>query len=221
MFSPGAVYPAAGTTLVLALLLPVSSAAADDHPYRTEALAGTYRYNPAEPKPEPGPAPAVAEPAGRPRKRVVNPAERLPEKAPPPSTPPIGSATLTADGTLVFPKMSVNAPKPKLPATLPQLYVRPPVRKDLGDGDPFETPAGRAARLIKTYYTPGEQKLAKWTLNSVGGWAVRDAAINDTAAQLNDIATLLDLSVALGIETPEEQKKLRNEYMRALAEKPR
>jgi hypothetical protein len=224
MSFPGAVPPAASTKLVLALLLPAAAAAssADDHPYRTQALASTYRYDATHPQPEPAPEPvAVEPPAGRPRKRVVNPAERLPAETPGLTPPvPIGSATLAPNGTLVLPKMSVNVPKPQLPAALPQLYIRG-LERNVGPGNIFETPKGRSERLRKKYFSPTEEGLGKLLLNSVGGWAAREEAIYYSSEQLNDLAYLLDLSLAAGTETPEEQKKLRAEYYRLLATKPR
>ena len=219
----GAVSLAASTSLVLAFLLPAAAAAssAGDHPYRTEALAGNYRYDTAAPKPEPAPEPVAIESAGRPRLRVTNPAERLPAETPG-LTPavPIGSATLATDGTLVLPKMSVTGPKPKMPAALPQLYIRG-LAQNVGPGDAFETPKGRSERLRKKFFTPTEAGLGKLLLNSVGGWAAREEASYYSSGQLNDLASLLDLSLAAGTETPEEQKKLRAEYYRLLATKPR
>ena len=192
---------------------------AEDHPYRTQALAGTYHYDPAAPKAEPAATTSAAEPAGRPRKRLPNPAERLPNAIP--VSQPVASATTPApNDTLVLPKMTVPGTKPKLPASLPQLHVSSPVR-NVGEGNPFETPKGRIERLIKKYYTTTEQGLAKLTLNSVGGWAARDAAINDSTEQLNDLAYLIELSLATGLEAPEDQKEIRAEYYRLVAMKPR
>jgi hypothetical protein len=215
----GTASPAASMTLVLALLLPTATSAAD-HPYRTQALAGTYRYDRTPPEPEPVPEPAANAPAGRPRKRVANPAERIPEIIPAPTSAPIGSATLAPDGTLMLPKMSVTGLKPKTPAPLPQLYIRG-LAQNVGPGHAFETPKGRSERLRKKFFSPTEEGLGRLLLNSVGGWAAREEAIYYSTDQPTDLAYLLDLSLAAGIESPEEQKKLRAEYYRLLATKPR
>lgn len=217
MFFPGAVSASAGTTFVLALALPVSASALD-HPYRTQALAGAYRYDPAAPKPEPVVEKPAAEPAGRPRRRVSNPAERIPDAKP--RAAAVASPTLYPEGTLVLPKMTVPGVKPPASARLPQLHTKAPVR-NVGEGHIFETPKGRIERLIKKYYTTNEQGLGRLLLNSVGGWAARDAAINDSTSQLNDLAYLIELSLAAGLESAEEQEEIRAEYYRLLATKPR
>lgn len=217
MSSPRAL-PLAGTLVVL-LLLPARNFAANGerlHP----AVAEEYHYDTtsAQPK-EPAPAPAPVEPAGRTRKRVADPAARIPD-ATPAQAAPMASATIAPDGTLVLPKMSVTTPKAPLPAPLPQLYIRGPVQ-NVGPGHAFETAKGRSERLRKKHFTVTEQALGKLTLNSVSGWAAREEAIYYSSEQLNDLAYLLDLSLATGTETPEEQKKLREEYFRLLATKPR
>ena len=214
----GAASPAASTTLVLALLLPGAAVAEDDHPYRTQALAGAYHYDTTLPKVEPvveKPAEAP-EPAGRPRKRVPNPAERIPEAGPPPVSAPVGSATLGANGTLMLPKMVVPGAKQKLPPPLPLVYVRHPV-KNVGKGHAFETPAGRRARLINKYYTASDQRVAKLLGNSLAA----SAESNEAAEELNHLAYLIELSLAAGSETPEEQKAIRDEYYKVLYTPPR
>jgi hypothetical protein len=213
----GAVPAAASTTFVLTLL-SAAALAADEHPYRTQALAGRYRYDAAAAQiPQIAETPVV-ESAGRPRRRVSNPAQRIPEATPAPAS--VESAAIAPDGTLVLPKMTVPAVKPRAPARLPQLHVMTPVR-NVGEGDAFETPKARLARLTKKYYTTNEQALGRLLFNSVGGWAGRDAAINDSTEQLNDLAYLIELSLAAGLESAEEQKEIRAEYYRLLATKPR
>lgn len=209
----GPTYPTARTTLVLVLLLPVAGEAGD-HPYTTRALANSFRYDAAAPSPKPAePATAPAEPAGRPRKRVADSGERIASETP--ATALVASPTLSANGTLMLPKMIVPGAKPRTPSALPLVHVRSPV-KEVGKGHPFETPAGRRARLIDKYYTGSEKRIAKLLFNPLGGSA--EAA--ETAEQLNHLAYLIDLAAAAGLETPEEQQDLRASYYELLGPKP-
>ncbi len=223
MSPPGAASSAASTTLVLAFLLP-GSVPAETSPYTRAAIAGEYHYDPAaheakpvEPAPPPAPTVEVA-PAGRPRPRVADPDEHISEGTL--VLVPAGVAALDGQGTFVLPKMTVPGAKPKQPAALPQFYINRGV-KNVGNGSMFETPAARRERLLNKYYTPFEQKFNKLLLNRIGAWGARDESIYYSSEQLNDIAYLIDLSLAAGTESPEEQKKIRAEYFRALAEKPR
>ena len=232
MYPPGAASRAVSSTFVLVLLLPGSTrAATSEHTH--EAIVGKYHYDPAAVTAKPAaasapPSASVTEPPppGQSRPRVANPAERIPEQVPSLTPPPVGSATLTASGILTLPKMVVPGAKEKLPPILPQIFVRRPVR-NVGKGDSFETPAGqrvgletsagRRARLNNKYYTPAEQKIAKLLHNS--GAAAAEAA--ETAEQLNDLAYLIELSLAAGLESPEAQKEIRAEYYNLIADKPR
>ena len=199
--------------MAIVLVFRVPASAASNHPRLAGAMAEAYRYDDAPPQPAPAPEAPAAEPAGRPRKRVENSGQRIPGQMP--ATAPVGTATLTANGTLMLPKMVVPGAKGKLPASLPLLYVRGPVR-NVGEGDAFETPAGRRARLVDKYSTASEKRMAKVLSNSLAGSA--EAA--EAAAQLNDLAYLIELALAAGLETPEEQKDIRAAYYQLLAPKP-
>jgi hypothetical protein len=83
----------------------------------------------------------------------------------------------------------------------------------------LETSAGRRARLNNKYYSPSEQKITKLLGNSGTAAAAAEAA--ETAEQLNDLAYLIELSLAAGLESPETQKKTRAEYYNLIADKPR
>lgn len=209
----GAASPAASTTLVLALLLPVT-VEADEHPYTTRALANSFHYDPTAPPPAPAePKSAPSAPAGRPRKRVEDAGARIASEIP--ATAPAGSATLAANGTLVLPKMTVPGARPKTSSPLPLVHVRGAI-KNVGKGHPFETPAGRRARLIDKYYTKSEQRIAKLLFNPLGG----SAETAEAAEQLNHLAYLIDLAAAAGLETPEDQKDLRSSYYELLGPRP-
>lgn len=202
----------------LAVLYPAIGAATEGTVSR-EPIAGLYRYDAAAASPAnpTGANAAAADPtsAARPRRRLADPALRIPEAIPGAVEP----APTNPPPTLVLPKMVVPGPREKPPPPLPQLHVTTPVRNL--PATPFESRSARSARLVNKYYTPAEQLLGRLLFNPVRRWAARDEAIAAAAEQLNDIARLIELSRAAGLETPGEQKEIRAEYFRALAERPR
>lgn len=141
---------------------------------------------------------------------------------PAPNTVPAASPTapLARDGIVILPTMTVEGVRPK---PRPRLHIREPV-KNL-PGNPFETPESRRARLVQKHFTPLEQALGRIKLPLIGqsleSRAAQLEAIEAAALQLNDIADLLELSLLLGLESPEEQKALRKEFLKASQDRPR
>ncbi|MEJ1972179.1 MAG: hypothetical protein WDM96_06825 [Lacunisphaera sp.] len=206
---------------MLVLLLPGSALATTTSASLHAAIVGNITTIRRRTRPSPlRPQSRRADPAspGQPRPRVADPAERIPARTI--VLAPAGTATLDAHGTLVLPKMSIPGVKDQAARTLPQFYINRAGEKRRRRQQ-FRTPAARSERLLNKYYTPFEQKLNKGLLNPVKSWGARDESIAYSAEQLNDIAYLIELSLAAGIETPEEQKKTREEYYKALADKPR
>jgi hypothetical protein len=214
--------------MALALLLP--AVAADAAAAKSNPITEGYHFAPG-----PAPAPVVAPPAenvppadatspGRqPRKRVQDPAQRLPEVAidaslsATPPAPAAPAARVPAPGTLELPKITVTGEKEKPPRPLPQLHVGAPV-KDMPTPE-WESPEGRRARLVQKHFTALEQKLnsQQW----LEARAAHEEAIDSVAAELNRIATAIDLSALLGVDDPDAQKALRAEFLRAFNDRPR
>ena len=144
-----------------------------------------------------------------------------------PGTVPAGAPVAAPDnkGVLVLPKMTVNGQKEK-PLSLPRIFVQPPARKVDEPADPnWETPEGRAARLVQKHITSFDKTLNGHSLPLIGTTIEAKAkaaeAREASAKQLNSIADLLELSAALGLDDPAEQKRLRAEYQNALLDRPR
>ena len=191
--------------VALALLGFVPFAAAD-----TDAPAPKETATPATP----------ARPAPRPQKRLSDPYARLPEvKIVPGAAPAAPVAAPENKNLFVLPKMTVNGNKGKVP-TLPRIFVQPPVRNVPEPYMPeYETPEARAARLAQKHIPPLQQKLnGKHASESK---ALAAEAREQSAKQLNSIADLIELSAALGLDDPAEQKRLRAEYQNALLDRPR
>lgn len=155
----------------------------------------------------------------RPLKRLSDPYARLPAvKIVPSAVPAAPAAVAESKNVFVLPKMTVNGEKEKRPA-LPHLFVQPPVKKVEEPADPnWETPAARSARLVKKHIGSFEQAING---RAAAGKAAAAEAREHAAKQLNSIADLLELSAQLGLDDPEEQKKLRAEYQNALLDRPR
>ncbi len=162
--------------------------------------------------------PAKATP--RPIKRVSDPALRLPEvKIVPGAAPAAPAATPENKEVLVLPKMTVNSARDKT-ISLPRLFVAPPLKKVEEPLDPnYETPAGRSARLVKKHVSPLFESLNGNKASAAK--AAEAEAREQSAKQLNSIADLLELSAALGLDEPAEQKKLKAEYDNLMADRPR
>ncbi len=190
----------------LALFGFASSAAADTDP-------------PPAPVKEAAPPEKSARPTPRQIKRLINPYARLPEVKLVPGAAPAAATTAPENKNLfVLPKMTVNGEKEEPPA-LPHLFVPPPVKNVEEPADPnWESPAGRSARLVQKHIGTFEQKING---RAAAGKAAAAEKREHAAKELNTIADLLELSAQLGLDDPEEQKKLRAEYMNALLDRPR
>lgn len=215
--------PVACSGIALALLLPVvASAGASAAP--ANPLTEAFRYNPA-PDPDALPLGIVppAPAASRTRKRLQDPAARLPEVVIDPAAPvsvataaPATPATpAPPPETFVLPKLTVTGKKEK-PPTLPRVHVDAPV-KNL-PAPKFESPSARAARLVQKHFTASERKFGG---KSLFGRAFQREAAEVAAFDLNRIAAAIELSAELGLEDVESLKKLRAEFFKAYYERPR
>ena len=211
--------PVAVATLVLLCLASAASAGT----YTDLAVRdGMPKYDPqALAKEPPKETPAPVNP--HPLKRLSDPYARLPEVKIVPGAPVTAPTVTSANkGTLVLPKMTVNGQKEKAPP-LPRIFVQPPARNL--PAQPFESPAARNARLVQKHINPFDQLLNGHPLPLIGGSLLAKAEAAEarevSATQLNNIADLLELSLLAGTETPEEQKKLRAEYLNLMADRPR
>jgi hypothetical protein len=216
--------PVACLGIALALLLPVvASAGAPAAP--VNPITEGFRYHPA---PDPDAIPlGIAPPAhaaSRTRKRLQDPAARLPEvliapaaaalvPASPPATPQTPAPPAE---TFVLPKLTVTGQKEKPPA-LPRLHVDAPV-KNLPTPE-WESPEGLRARLVQKHFTAREQKLH--SRKYLEARAAHMEAIESAGLQLNRIASAIELSALFGLEDPEAQKALQAEFLRAFYDRPR
>lgn len=211
--------------LLGAMSAPLACGESRSSPEVSQAVrAGFPAYTPPiSPEGETIP-PASDRPAPRPLKRLSDPYARLPEKKLPP-TPNVSATPTTGDNPapsgegrdkVVLPKMTITGKKdPSRP--LPTLHVPAPLR-DL-PADPFETPDARRARLIKKHLAPLEARLLGPA--AAASRAEEREAIASATTELNDIAALLEISAAAGLDSPEEQKRLHAEYYRAYYGRPR
>lgn len=157
------------------------------------------------------------DPSAYEKARTEKETKATPKNAPAPipetstAAPATSAAVPPSDGVLALPKVTVRSnerPIKRLPR------IDPPARplKDL-PGEPFESAAGRDARLLNKHLTKLEQKL----INFLGGSAVAEARAAEArlqkAAQMNDLASSLELQEAAGRD-PEEIRKLRAEYLK-------
>jgi hypothetical protein len=177
----------------------------------------------AKDSPATGEKPARVTP--RPLKRLSDPYARLPEVRIVPGALPAPAAAPENKGLFILPKMIVNGEKGKAPG-LPRIFVQPPARKGEEPADPnWETPEGRAARLVRKHITSLDKTLNGHALPLIGttieAKAKQAEAREAAATQLNSIADLLELSAQLGLDDPAAQKKLRAEYQNALLDRPR
>jgi len=218
---PKPALPAA--TMALAFLPLTSTAGTTSEEVSQTIRSGLPHYDPTAPKPAEA-APVPAPRAVHVLKRVSNPGARIPQEVPKPAEPVVAGESAkptTIRGVLELPKMTVNGEKAPPPLTYPRLYVPEVQNHSAAAAAPFESPAARDARLVKKHFSPFEQAFNRLLGNSLVGLARQEEARQYSATQFNDIAELLELSLLIGNETPAEQKKLRGEYLDALAARPR
>ncbi|HWA27270.1 MAG TPA: hypothetical protein VG734_16575 [Lacunisphaera sp.] len=153
------------------------------------------------------------------RRPVVAAAQETPKEATPHPAPPPASV---ATPTINLPKMVVEGTREKV-KPLPRQRIAPPAR--VTKQEPWESPEGRAQRLVQKHITPLDKALNGQRLPLVGVTLV-DRAKQKEAAEtaerdLNDVADVLDMLVLTGLDTPEELKALRAEYWKAYYNRPR
>ena len=217
--------PVTCSGIALALLLPVVAFAGEPAAPVNPITEG-FRYKPL---PDPDALPLGIAPsapaASRTRKRLQDPAARLPEVTIDPAVPASASTPSAATSpapvppasaeTFVLPKLTVTGQKEKPPA-LPRVHVNAPV-KNL-PAPKFESPSARAARLVQKHFTASERKFGG---KSLFARAVQREAAAVAAGELNRVATAIELSAALGQEDAEALEKLRAEFLKAYYERPR
>lgn len=159
---------------------------------------------------------AVADEAKRTADRRAD-AWRRAEQAPPVEAPrpkidPPDSKVLE------LPKVTVRSnvePIKRLPRAIPY----PPPVKNL-KFEPFETPAGRDARLVKKHLTKVEQALISFFGGSPVGVAREAESLAQKAADMDELANSLELQEAAGRD-PDDIKKLHAEYLKLYYSGPR
>lgn len=138
-----------------------------------------------------------------------------------PAVPP--KATTAEGAVLILPAITVEGKTGKPREALPRLAIPAPARAL--PPEPFETPQVRRARLVRKHFTELEQALNRRVIPLLGVSLEARAASRESAEsaarQLNDITDNLELAVALGLESEEEQKALRAELKRLHSGRPR
>jgi hypothetical protein len=207
MFAPAGLPPLPAllvATAGLALLTPLAADPASRGERLQVIKSGRRSYDPLPPKPPPAPSartnePRTAEPARR--EAPINETKREP-----------------GDGIYDLPKVTVR-PSTKPIKRLPRTDPPGPPRKDL-KAEPWETATGRDARLVQRHLSKVEQKL----IPLLGGSAIATArdieARKQKAAEMDDLASSLEIQEAAGRD-PEDIKKLRAEYMKLHYSGPR
>lgn len=196
--------PSCALVVALALSLPGDSPAAATRQERTQVIkSGLPAYDPAIR------AQALADAEKKKADRIADAWRRAEQASPanPPGPKPEGPAP----NILELPKVMVRskvAPVKRLPRTTPY----PPPIKDLKP-EPFETAAGRDARLVKKHLTKVERTLISFFGGSPVGVAREAESLAQKAAAMDELAGSLELQEAAGRD-PEDIKKLRGEYLR-------
>lgn len=202
-----------GTGVFLCLwgLLPVAAAGPSEH-LRDVILSGVEKYDPAIRKAH------LESQSSRESASASSPRRRSTAV---PSEPT--KASSTDEPVLILPVIVVEGKTDKQPVALPRLKVPAPARNL--PTQPFETLEVRRARLVKKHFTNFEQALNRRTIPLVGqsleARAAKMESRESAALQLNEIADNLELAVALGVESEEEQKELRAELLRLYYGRPR
>ncbi|HTL67477.1 MAG TPA: hypothetical protein VL200_07440 [Lacunisphaera sp.] len=124
--------------------------------------------------------------------------------------PPLGGPAVVNEKPIELPKMEVHATYPRF-KPVPRIRAEKPLQ-DI-PADPFESRAGRDARLIKKHSSKLEQIIDRIPL--IGGGLlgkVREAEAREQKAKtMNEVADALEWDQALGHD-PAEIKKIRDEY---------
>jgi hypothetical protein len=212
---PGMTLPAGVSTFrtlaaAVTLLAPLATDAASREERLQVIKTGRRAYDPLPPKTPP--APPVQTDEQR-RAEAWRRAEQAANEAPltkPPRAP--------GDEIYDLPKVTVR-PTTKPIKRLPRTEPHAPPRKDL-KAEPWETAAGRDARLVQRHLSKIEQKLIPLLGGSAVGTASGIEAQKQRAAEMDELASSLEIQEAAGRD-PEEIKKLRAEYKRLHYSGPR
>jgi len=208
----GPSFPVFFSATALVLLAPLELPAADTRDEVKQAIrTGFPRYDPAVYEK------AQAERAARSAPR--NTPAPLPETKPAASAAPVAPAAPSPDGKILeLPTLTIRAdrdpPKslPRTSAPKPLKNVPPETMKlDSGEVIMMESASGRDARRIKNHLSPLTQ-----SLNSKKNQAAlaRQAEFEmQRSAQMNEIAALIELQIALGGD-PADIKQIRAEYLK-------
>lgn len=123
----------------------------------------------------------------------------------------------------ILPKMTVEGSRDKPLAPLPRLHLAEPA-KNL-EAEPFESREARRARLVQKHFTAFEQALGRIKLpllsQPLEDRAGHLEAAENAVRQLNSLADLLELYAQLGLDSPEEQRTLRAEFLKLYYGRPR
>jgi hypothetical protein len=195
--------PALAAAAILAFLVPPASGAASRDERVQVLKSGRRSYDPLPPKPAP------ARPVQTPEQRRAENWRKADEAA---AEAEARKARRTSnDETYDLPTVVVR-PDTKPIKRLPRTDSYGPPRKDL-KAEPYESATGRDARLVQRHLSKVEQVL----IPLLGGSAVSTArgmeARQQKAAEMDNLATSLEIQEAAGRD-PEDIKKLRAEYKR-------
>lgn len=195
---------------MLALLASDACAAASREERLQVIKSGRRSYDRAPPKPPPAPPVQTAEQRRAEAWRKADEAEAAAEAR--------KIRRAANDETYDLPTVVVR-PDAKPIKRLPRKETYGPPRKDL-KAEPWETDAGRDARLVQRHLSKAEQKLIPLLGGSAVGTAREMEARAQKAAEMDELADALELQEAAGRD-PEEIKKLRAEYKRLHYSGPR
>jgi hypothetical protein len=153
---------------------------------------------------------AAAEKAARAEAKRNRPAA-LPDDGP--GSKPSGfTGTPSDQATLELPKVTVH-PTFTPPKRLPRIETPPPPPGGDLKAEPFESAAGRQARLMKKHLSPLQRALSRVPFLGAGiaGSAYEAEARELKANQMSGLADGIEMQELLGRD-PAEIKKLRTEY---------
>jgi hypothetical protein len=125
------------------------------------------------------------------------------------TAPAATAAAPASENILALPKVTVRSTERPI-KRLPRIDPPAEPLKDL-PGEPLESASGRDARMVKRHLNKLQQVLIPLFGGSVVAEAREAEARLQKAAQMNDLASSLELQEAAGRD-PEEIKKLRAEY---------
>ena len=204
MHAPAGTQPLASVLSVaalLALLAPDAVGAATREERLQVIKSGTRSYDRRPPPPPPTPPVQTPEQRRAETWRKADEATAAAEARKPRRAP--------EDETYDLPTVVVRADTKPI-KRLPRTESYGPPRKDL-KAEPWETGTGRDARLVKRHLSKAEQVLIPLLGGSAVGTAREIESRKQKAAEMDDLASSLELQEAAGRD-PEEIKKLRAEY---------